>query len=90
MEELTISRRTLEMRFREQFGRSIHQEILRVRFDRVKRLLTETLDPLADIAAATGFQSASDLCNIFRRHFEMTPGEYRKRHCPLATRRTLR
>jgi LacI family transcriptional regulator len=90
MEELTISRRTLEMRFREQFGRSIHQEILRVRFDRVKRLLTETLDPLADIAAATGFQSASDLCNIFRRRFEMTPGEYRKRHCPLATRRTLR
>ncbi len=82
MDRLTVSRRTLEMRFRRHLGRTVHEEILRVKLGRVVELLTETMTPLADIAAATGFQSASDLGKTFKRCKDMAPGAYRRKHGP--------
>jgi LacI family transcriptional regulator len=78
VEHLMISRRNLEIRFRRTTGRTIHQELQRVRIERARRLLRETDLPIARIAAAAGFTSPSYLAQVFRRSTGATPARYRR------------
>ena len=71
------SRRRLEQRFRAVIGRTPHEEILRVRLDRVKLLLAETALPLERIAERTGFLHVEYLSVVFRRKVGMPPSRYR-------------
>ncbi len=48
------------------------------RIDLAKRLITESTQPLADVAVATGFGTQSRLTSIFKRQTGFTPGEYRR------------
>jgi LacI family transcriptional regulator len=75
-----ISRRALEMGFRRWLGRSVHEEITRVRVERAKNLLIRTDMAMPDIAAHCGFGSASQLSVTFRRELDITPGDFRNRH----------
>jgi len=77
-----LSRRALENRFVKAIGRSPHEEILRVRLDRVKELLTETDLSLADIAQRTGFTHVEYLTVVFRNKVGTTPGKYRALNRP--------
>lgn len=71
------ARRTLEIRFRQALGRSIHAEIERARLERARQLLLETDLPLPKIAQACGFGSASYLAAVFHRNLGTTPVKYR-------------
>ena len=73
-----MSRRLLERKFRRHLGRSPHQEITRVRMDRVKQLLQDTDWPLEAIARATGFEGADYLSVAFKKAAQMSPGEFRR------------
>jgi LacI family transcriptional regulator len=73
-----ISRRTLEIRFKKIMGRTILDEIRRVRVDRAMRLLVETNMPLEGIATAAGFNTASYLAQIIKRETGMSPARYRR------------
>lgn len=73
-----LSRRVLEKRFREEFGRTPHQEILRVKINRAERLLTDTDLNLPQIAERTGFNHAEYLCVAFKRSTGRSPGEFRR------------
>ena len=73
-----LSRRTLEMRFRSVIGRSPAEEIRRVRIERAKRLLVETDAGMAGVAQASGFSSANQLCETFRREAGVSPTRYRR------------
>jgi len=77
---IPLSRRELEARFRQHFGRSPHQEILRIRLVRAKALLTETKLTLADIAARCGFEHPEYFNVVFKRHERMTPRSWRVRN----------
>jgi LacI family transcriptional regulator len=72
------SRRVLESRFKKLIGRTPHEEILRVQFNRVKQLLTETDLALPLIAERAGFEHAEYLSVAFKREFGMPPSAYRK------------
>lgn len=72
-----LSRRVLETRFQKLLGRSPHAQILGVKLDRVKRLLTETDLPLAAIAERTGFAHVEYLSVAFKRNTGVTASEYR-------------
>jgi LacI family transcriptional regulator len=72
------SRRTLEMRFRSVLGRSPAEEIRRVRIERAKRLLVETDAGMAGVARASGFSSANQLCETFRREAGVSPTRHRR------------
>lgn len=72
-----ISRRSLEMRFRELLGRSPAEEIRRVRLEHARSLVLETELTIASIANRCGFSDGASLSHAFRKHFEMTPGELR-------------
>jgi LacI family transcriptional regulator len=74
-----LSRRALERRLHQVLGRSPNAEILRVRLDRVCRLLTESDLPLAEVAERTGFEHAEYLSRLFKKRFGLPPGEFRKR-----------
>jgi LacI family transcriptional regulator len=75
--EVPLSRRVLEDRFRKLVGRTPHDEITRVRFDRVRQLLRETRLPLADVAQRSGFRNVEYMTTAFRREFGMSPKVYR-------------
>jgi len=72
-----VGRRWLERRFRQVLQRSVGDEIRRQRIDRVKDLLQQSDDSLADIAAATGFANAKYLAITFKQVTGMTPSAYR-------------
>ena len=77
VEQVSVSRTALERRFQRHLNRSIHQEIVRTRLDRVKQLLRTTDLPMPDIAERCGFNYASQLSHVFRREVGTTPRSYR-------------
>jgi LacI family transcriptional regulator len=76
--EVSVSRRTLEQRFRKHLGHCIAAEIRRVRIDHAKRLLASSDSTVAQIARTTGFGTPHQLARVFRRELEMSPKEYRE------------
>lgn len=71
------SRSSLEFKFNRILGRSIRDEIIRVRIRRSCVLLAETHLTLDQISSACGFATASHFSRIFKGLMEMTPGDYR-------------
>lgn len=71
------SRRLLESRFKKLIGRTPHEEILRVKLNRVKQLLTDTDLPLEQIAERAGFPHVEYLSVAFRREVGMPPSRFR-------------
>jgi len=80
LKAVPLSRRVLEHRFRQLFGHTPHDEILRVQFQLVTQLLVETSLSLATVARRAGFEHAEYLSVAFKRRFGMPPSEYRKQH----------
>jgi len=77
------SRRFAEMHFKSIVGRTIMEEIRRVKLDRVCALLAETNLSIGEITWQCGFQRESHLASLFRKHFDMAMSAYRA-----ATRRS--
>lgn len=73
-----MCRRIFERRFAAQMGRSPKAEVLRLRLERAKRLLTETDWSLAQIAEKTGFNYGEYLHTVFAQKNGITPGEFRR------------
>ena len=78
--QVPLSRRVLETRFKKALGRSPHEEIDRVRLDRVKELLRETDQPLAEIARRAGYDHVEYLSVVFKKKVGRPPSEYRRTH----------
>jgi LacI family transcriptional regulator len=78
LEQVALSRRAMEKRFREAIGRPPHMEIRRAQLERVKELLVGSDFKLEKIAEITGFSSAQYLAGLFRRMMKITPGAWRQ------------
>jgi LacI family transcriptional regulator len=74
LETAKLSRSTLEARFREALGRSIHAEIRRVQLEAAKRLLATTNAPLKEVARQAGFSTVQYFTAVFREATGHTPG----------------
>ena len=72
-----LSRWQLEGRFRRLVGRSIHDDMLHVRLNEARRLLTTTDLALREVAPRAGFRSVPYMTTLFRRHFGTTPAALR-------------
>jgi LacI family transcriptional regulator len=77
LDQVALSRRALEKRFRTAVGRPPHMEIRRAQLERVKELLVGSDYKLEKIAEITGFSSAQYLAGLFRRMMSMPPGAWR-------------
>ena len=71
------SRRYLERHFRSGLGRSVHDELMLARMERVKTLLETTTLPIGEIAAQVGYTRPSRLAAMFRRVTGMSMREWR-------------
>lgn len=78
VENVCVSRATLERKFAACLQLTPRRAILRIQMERVKRMLAQTDYSLEKIAQQTGYKSQSHLSVVFKRETGLTPGEYRK------------
>jgi AraC-like DNA-binding protein len=76
--ELRTTSRSLERRFKQALGRTVKEEILRCRLDRVRRLLVDTDLSITEIVAASGFASADALTRAVRKADGVAPLRLRR------------
>jgi AraC-like DNA-binding protein len=74
-----VSVPTLTRRYRAETGETVIEHLGRLRLERAARLLVETDQTVAVIAARTGFAEPSYFCSRFRKRYRCTPSVYRKR-----------
>ena len=77
VKQVSISRDSLDMRFKSALNRTVHGELQRIQIDRVKQLLRSTDWPISEIARRSGFRYREYLSNVFHRITGQTLGEYR-------------
>ncbi len=77
-EHLPVTRRTLERRFRKSMGRSLHQEIERVRLNHALMLLSNHNMRIAEVASACGYSNATLFGKAFTKRFGKTPSAWRE------------
>ena len=81
LDHIDLSRRTFEHRFKKLLGVTPHEEIQRVRMNRVKELLRDTDLTVPQIAERLGFEHAEYVGAAFKQEIGMSPGKYRTT-CP--------
>ncbi len=79
LREVPMARRSLERRFLRLVGHSPSQEILRVRVEKARELLTKSDLSMPMIAEACGFATYNHLGTVFKRQTGMSPRAYRKK-----------
>jgi AraC family transcriptional regulator len=59
--------------FKRSVGISVHHYVMRARVERAVELLTQTTDPLGEIALQCGFANQSHMTSALRRFLGVTP-----------------
>ncbi len=77
LEIANVSRSTLEARFRELIGRSIHSEIRRVQMERAIKLLKTSRMSMKQISNEIGASSVQYFTTLVREYAGCTPGSVR-------------
>ena len=72
-----VSRRVLERKCRQHLGRTPRKEIMRVRIDHAKMLLSQTDMLIERISQKCGFRDARNFARDFMREVKSTPRRYR-------------
>jgi LacI family transcriptional regulator len=80
-----IGRQSLERRFRQHLGRTINEEMIRLKISKLKRLLLEGDQSIKELSSEAGFGTTVSMHTMFKRHTGMTPHEFRKEHQPKAS-----
>lgn len=76
-----LSRRSLEMRFRNVMGTTVYQYLISARVDHFAYLLATTDRSVFDIAYEVGFKDSSNISRIFKKFKGCSPLEYRRKNC---------
>lgn len=79
--QVPLSRRLLEMRFKQVTNQPVYQYIFQLRMDRFAQLLLENKEPIAEIATQVGLVDYNSLGRQFKKQRGCSPSEYRKQHC---------
>jgi LacI family transcriptional regulator len=80
LQAVPMSRSVLERRFKQVLARTPLDQILRVKIERAKGMLTTTDLSLALIAERAGFEHVEYFSVVFKRVVGETPGSYRTRN----------
>jgi LacI family transcriptional regulator len=78
LEQARTSRASLESGMKRTIGRTIHQEIQRVRIESARELLATTNLPVKRIALDTGFRTVQYLTRVFTAVTGVPPAHYRR------------
>ncbi len=78
--ESALPKSTLQKHYKQQFGKSLFEDLIEFRIDAAKHLLTETTLPLGEISVLCGYSAESYFMKQFKRITGLTPTEYRNKH----------
>ena len=78
--ELKISRRLLDLRYRQMTGMSVRKAIVRTRIERAKHLLTYSGHSIGTICRQCGYRTESYAGKVFLAQEGVSMGEYRVLH----------
>ena len=73
-----LSRTHFTRAFRQTTGTTPHQWVQQYKVEQVKRMLSFTGLPIAEVAAACGFADQSHLTRTFRQRVGLTPAAWRR------------
>ncbi len=76
-EHVALSRSVLQRQFKKLVGRTLHEEMVRVRLRRAQDLLRGTELPLRTVAAKSGFRHQEYMGAVFRDRLGQTPHQFR-------------
>jgi LacI family transcriptional regulator len=74
-----MSRASLQQRMKKVVGRTIHEEIERMRLSRVRELLVNSDMTIKQVARGTGFSSVQYMTRVFRNALGETPARFRSK-----------
>lgn len=77
-----MARRSLERKFRQEFGMSIVEQIRQIRINKLRLLLASTDEPITQLAEQCGFASYKYMSLVFQEATGMSPREFRSRNRP--------
>jgi LacI family transcriptional regulator len=81
VDNVTLSRRVLEKRFRKLLNRSIHVEIKKNRVRLMEQMLYDNNMSIMDIARELHFDDITHFSRYFRKEKGLSPNKYRKKYC---------
>ncbi len=84
LNDIPLSRRCMEYRFKKVMGMGIYQYVIECRINKVAQLLVTTARPLLDIAIDVGISDYNTLCRLFKKKKGCSPNEYRKKNSNIA------
>jgi LacI family transcriptional regulator len=73
-----MSRRGLHEAFVREIGRTLGDEIRRVRIERARRLLMDSTEKVEIVALNCGYQSLNSFCVAFKQATGTSPGQFRR------------
>jgi LacI family transcriptional regulator len=79
LDELMVSRKSLERKFRRHLRRTPLTQICRLHVQEAQHLLIHTDYPMAEVARRSGFARPQHRATVFRRVLACTPSVYRLR-----------
>ena len=74
-----ISAANLSRLFRHEFGVGFSRYLTELRLESAVALLNSTALPISEVAMRCGFSTSGYFIRVFRRHFGVTPKDYRRR-----------
>ena len=80
LKQVPLSRRLLEIRFRQVTKQSIHKYISVLRMEKFAELLLSSDGSISEIAAQVGIYNLKNLSRQFKSLKNVSPIEYRKKH----------
>ena len=79
VDNMALSRRVLEKRFRKYLNKSIHSEIKQNRIKLMEQLLCDTNMSIMEIAHELNFDDVTHFSRYFRKEKGLSPNKYRKK-----------
>ena len=76
--QLGCSARLLQLNYKSVYGRTLQDDLVKARLDRVRRLLVDTDIPVCLLPERIGFDSPNHLMRLFKRRTGMTMLQYRQ------------
>ena len=73
IKNLNVSRRNLHDKFMKTLGRSVYDEIKRVRIDLISQMLIETDLSVSDIALSLGYDNTNHIARYFKQKMGISP-----------------
>lgn len=75
-----FSREYLSRFFKKEIGISLKTYLTHIRLNYAVNLLIHTNHTIAFVAIDSGFNSETQFINMFKKHYHVTPGQFRKSH----------